>query len=96
MRRFAFSLVVLLTTCCLSAYAQPPKLSTAPNWIWSEAPADGQKVALRKTFEVTGEVKQALAVGTADNHCELFINNKRAFKVDEWSELGCSGCHSPD
>ena len=88
MRTFAFSLVVLLTTCCMTAYAQPPKLSTAPNWIWSETPADGQKVALRKTFEVTGEVKQALVVGTADNHCELFINNKRAFKVDEWSELG--------
>ncbi len=90
MRSLAFSLALLMTTFCVTAHAQSPKLSTAPSWIWSASSADDQKVALRKTFEVTGEVKQALVVGTADNHCELFINNKRAFKVDDWNELGAA------
>ncbi len=85
-----FSIAFALCLFSLTLSAQSPKLSTAPNWVWSESTADNQKVALRKTFEVSGEVKQALVVGTADNHCELFLNNKRAFKVDEWSELGAA------
>lgn len=88
---FAIVLCLFAPSVQLTALqAQSPKLSTTPNWIWSETTSDGQKVALRKSFEVTGEVKQALVVGTADNHCEMFVNNKRAFKADEWSELGAA------
>ncbi len=85
-----FSVASALFIGSLTASAQAPKLMTAPNWVWSEATSNNQKIALRKTFEVTGDVKQALLVGTADNHCELFINNKRAFKVDDWSQLGAA------
>ena len=92
MLRFALrhSLAILLSTLCLTLQAQVPKLTAPPNWVWSETSEANQKVALRKTFEVTGEVKQALVVGTADNHCELFVNNKRVLKVDDWNELGAA------
>lgn len=92
MRRCAIPLSIALLLHCLTLTlpAQAPKLSSAPSWIWSDTHSADQKIALRKTFEVSGEIKQALAVGTADNHCELFINNKRAFKVDDWNELGAA------
>lgn len=84
------SLAIVVFGIAGNGLAQTLKLNTAPSWIWSENTAANQKVSLRKTFEVTGDVKQALVVGTADNHCEMFINNKRAFKSDEWSELGAA------
>ncbi|MCC6509364.1 MAG: hypothetical protein IT423_09670, partial [Pirellulaceae bacterium] len=81
-----FSFLLLALASPRMTLAQTP--DAVPAWVWAENVSAGQKIALRREFDLNGEVKQALVVGTADNHCELFLNGKRVFKSDDWNELG--------
>lgn len=91
MNRYVNAVTVL---CCLFAnhlFAQsdrqrPLQLSATPSWIWS-SDSSVDKISLRYEFELKGAVKQALIAATADNHCEVFINDKKVASGDDWAQL---------
>ncbi|MDX1927243.1 MAG: cytochrome C, partial [Pirellulaceae bacterium] len=65
------------------------QIMSVPSWVWlPDAGAD--KIAVRNEFELNGEVKQALLAATADNHCEVFINDKKILTSDDWAQLSTS------
>ena len=65
------------------------ELKSLPSWIWlSDAGSD--KIAVRHEFEIKGEVKQALLAATADNQCDVFINDKKVVSSDDWAQLSTS------
>jgi putative heme-binding domain-containing protein len=59
----------------------------APHWIWSGAAGGNERVAFRREFKLEGQVKQAWLAATADNHCEVFLNGRRAVASNDWSQL---------
>jgi putative heme-binding domain-containing protein len=62
------------------------RIKTVPSWIWasdSEAPA----IFGRKNFEVEGDVKQAFLVASADNECDLFLNERKVLTSKDWGEV---------
>ncbi len=75
-------------SCLLSPLGgqETPKLPL-PTWIWLGNEGGNDSIAMRKTFEIEGDIQQAYVVATADNHCEVFINNRKATSSDEWSQL---------
>ncbi|MFN7841760.1 MAG: c-type cytochrome [Pirellula sp.] len=56
-----------------------------PAWIWS---SDNQSTPtfFRKSIELKGKVKQAIAIGGADNQLELYVNEMKVIGNDEWSQ----------
>ncbi len=65
-----------------------PTISRKASWIWSDqnpAPA-GQKITLRKRITLSEPPDQALAVVSADNQFELFVNGHKAGKGTNWEE----------
>ncbi len=75
-------------SCLLSPLSgqETPKLPL-PTWIWLGNEGGNDSIAMRKTFEIEGDIQQPYVVATADNHCEVFINNRKATSSDEWSQL---------
>ncbi len=81
----------------LSAFLSMPYFATAadgelaPNvaaqWLWIGEMGDGSKAFFRQAFMFDGEVKSAQAVGTADNHCRLFLNGEEVLASDDWNHL---------
>ncbi len=71
------------------AKQQPLKLKSLPSWIWL-ADASANNIAVRYEFELNGEVKQALLAATADNQCDVFINDKKVTSADDWAQLSTS------
>ncbi len=69
-----------------SAKKEPLKLTATPQWIWLQNDSS-EKVSVRYEFEVVGTVKQAILAATADNHCEVFINDKKVATADDWAQL---------
>lgn len=55
-------------------------------WIWREGKTDNEPIFLRKSFEVSGEVKSARLYSTCDNYAELFINGQAAGKAPDWGD----------
>ncbi len=89
----ALMLVPLLTTLDALAQSAAPAaqttvtVSATPNWVWLSEPRDAEKIALRREFTVEGAVQQAMVAATADNHCEVFINDRKVVAADEWSDI---------
>ncbi len=83
-------LCMIVCYCPLRVEAQTAVAPSDAAWIWSDSTSAQQKVSLRKSFAIEGNIKQALVVATADNHCELFVNAKRVLKSDEWQQLAAA------
>lgn len=61
-------------------------------WIWGDSaahgtPPAGEKILLRKTFQIPDTVEGAAAVITCDNGYSLYINNRLISKGDNWQVL---------
>lgn len=82
---------VILAGGILCAMSNPlpaqETLSNTAKWVWVGEAASNQSVALRKVFELDGEVKTAQVAATADNSCRVFINGKLATNSNDWGQL---------
>ena len=92
--RIALSLFLLLCLCfdqCVEAQEatkkQPVGFEASPNWVWFGTPAEAVNVFLRKELVLDGKVAKAFVVATADNTCDVFVNDAKAVRSDDWSQL---------
>jgi len=53
-------------------------------WIWSKASPDGHKLNLRKSFDLSGDIKAARLYATCDNSMKLLLNGKAVKSTDNW------------
>ncbi len=83
--------------CCLFAFdlqaqdgeKKPLQITSTPSWVWlSDKNAD--KISIRREFDLNGNVKQALLAATADNECDVFINDKKVTSATDWAQLSTS------
>ena len=86
------AVVILGVLTSHSVMAQQPAkrqidFQAKPVWVWFGDSANEAKIVLRKTFTLDSKVEKAMVAATADNHCEVFINGKKASSSDEWSQL---------
>ncbi|MCM2375066.1 family 16 glycoside hydrolase [Aporhodopirellula aestuarii] len=58
----------------------------APIWIWAKQSKPNQKIWLRHSFEITGDVKSAQLYTTCDNSLKLSINGKPAGNSSAWEK----------
>ncbi len=58
-----------------------------PQWIWLGGNESSPQIALRKTFPVTGPIKEARVAATCDNGFTLFLNGKRVLAGTNWEQL---------
>ncbi len=92
MPRFIALFTILLYSISPNLFGQNdakkpfPKLNSLPSWIWLPD-ASANDIAIRYEFELKGEVKQALLAATADNQCDVFINDKKVTSANEWAQL---------
>jgi len=59
-------------------------------WIWSNTggiPAAGEKISLRKTFELKARPQVARAVVSADNAFTLYLNGRKLAADDNWNNV---------
>ena len=63
------------------------KSKPVPNWIWdSKGSSNGQKIYLRKEFDISGPIKSAHVYTTCDNKMVLWINGKRVASSPDWPD----------
>ena len=96
--RWRASAIVLLATC-ISCFFVPETVHAqvaatkqkvelgSPSWVWLGSPEANAQIQLRKEFKFDGEIEQAFVAATADNQCELFINDKRVVRSNAWETL---------
>ena len=92
--RIALAALLLLCLCldrCAEAQEatkkQPIGFEASPNWVWFGTPAEAANVFLRKELVLDGKVAKAFVVATADNTCDVFVNDAKAVRSDDWSQL---------
>ena len=78
----------------VATQAQESKAQAVPSWIWLGNASDNKKVSVRHEFKIEDEVAEAMLFATADNHCEVFINNKKILSSDEWEKLAMADIRS--
>lgn len=62
-----------------------PAIAQTPEWVWLEGAAGDATILVRKTFELTEEVKSARVEGTADNALVAYINGKKTISTNDWN-----------
>ena len=73
-----------------TAKKQTVEFKSAPGWVWLGEPNDAQQIVLRREFTLEGKVEQSFVAATADNQCDVFINEKKATSSDDWAHLAAS------
>ncbi|MDB6073465.1 MAG: hypothetical protein JWO89_1105 [Verrucomicrobiaceae bacterium] len=72
----------------------PSDEKPAAQWIWSasaaegKVPAAGETIALRRKFNVKGEIRRAGAVITCDNEYTLYVNGRQMSSGTNWESVG--------
>ncbi len=56
------------------------------SWIWRADAVNDDWIFLRKSFEISGEVKSAKLYATCDNELELWINGESVGRAPDWGE----------
>lgn len=81
-----FSLMASLAICFLSF---SPTQADAPvaQWIWLGGGENSLQVAFRKSFAITGDVKEARIAATCDNGFTLSVNGQKALSGTAWERL---------
>ena len=79
--------VVGYVTAQDAAKKQSVEFKSTPSWVWLGNPNDVPQIALRKEVTLEGNVAKSILAATADNQCEVFINEKRATRSDDWARL---------
>ena len=57
-----------------------------PTWVWTQRTSSGQKLFLRKSFELPAKVKGARVYATCDNKLQLWINGKEVGTSPDWPQ----------
>ncbi len=70
-----------------AAAKQTIGFAASPSWIWVGSPTDVPSIFLRKELVLDGKVAKAFVVATADNQCDVFVNDTKAVRADDWSRL---------
>ena len=70
-----------------AAKKQTVEFKSAPSWVWLGEPNDAQQIVLRREFTLEGKVEQSFVAATADNQCNVFINEQKATSSDDWAQL---------
>jgi len=55
-------------------------------WIWAEGPGTREAAQIRRSFEVTQTVKEAVLVATCDNGAHLFLDGEEVLVNGDWNE----------
>jgi len=68
------------------------KLTFPSSWVWGSSvdqgpPPNGEKVLLRRDFQISKAVRSAGIIAAADNSFVLYLNNKEVFSGVKWTEL---------
>ena len=64
-----------------------PSPGQPPQWIWtSDKPADGERAAFARHFELPKGVTRATVRGACDNRMRLFVNGALAVDAKKWDE----------
>ncbi|MEM7699129.1 MAG: DUF1549 domain-containing protein, partial [Verrucomicrobiota bacterium] len=71
------------------------RLSFESQWIWGPSaspgpPSHGEKILLRREFELTGKVRSAGLIAAADNVFTLYLNQQKVLSGTRWTELGAA------
>ena len=86
--RFCLLCCAVFVGLVSTAEAQDLKWVTSkpvPDWIWdARGSSGGQKIFLRKQFEVRKRVKSAKVYTTCDNKMTLWINGQEVGKARDW------------
>ncbi|MFM7805876.1 MAG: heme-binding protein, partial [Verrucomicrobiota bacterium] len=61
-------------------------LQAETSWIWADGPGSKPAANLRKSFEVTGPLKEAVLVVTCDNGAKVFLDGELVVTNPDWSE----------
>ena len=89
LRSFATAAILfcsLATQLLAQSENKVTQIKSTPSWVWlSDASAD--KASIRYEFELEGTIKQALVAATADNQCDVFINDKKVATSNDWAQL---------
>ena len=89
----AVSLLFAACVFTLPAYSQesakktPVDFKSEPSWIWVGKATDTSQIVVRKELVLEGKAVRAFVAATADNQCDIFINDKKAIGADEWNRL---------
>lgn len=94
---FMFGLPTFLATVghAQSSSADQSTISPQVSWLWLGDAAAHPEVVFRKEFRVDGKVKRATVVGTADNHCEIYVNERKVASSDDWGQLADGDASRP-
>lgn len=68
------------------------KLSFPSSWVWGSSvdqgpPPNGEKVLLRRDFEISKAIRSAGIIAAADNSFVLYLNNNKVFSGEKWTDL---------
>lgn len=69
-------------------------------WIWGDSAAEGrvppagERIALRRPFQLPDAVQRGGAVITCDNAFELYVNGRQVLRGDNWSQPQAIALHS--
>ena len=63
-----------------------PNIHADPQWIWlSKNASSGERVTLKKEFEITGDIKTATLAVSVDNGAKALLNGKTVLQNPDWS-----------
>ncbi|HUP77874.1 MAG TPA: c-type cytochrome [Pirellula sp.] len=65
----------------------PVEFKSAPGWVWLGNPENVTQVVIRKEFTLDEKAELSFIAATADNQCDVFINDRKATSSNDWSRL---------
>jgi len=77
------SCLALVCSLAQPARAEDPQAQ----WVWLGGGESANRVALRKTFEVSGDIQTARVAATCDNGFRLYLNGQPILSGDSWQRL---------
>lgn len=80
-------LLLLLTCLNIVLSTSMPVQADHPQWIWDQTTQDGQRIWLRKSFELTELPAAAKFAASCDNHFIAYLNGEQIARSDAWEQF---------
>jgi putative heme-binding domain-containing protein len=78
--------ILLISLCAALSLSIVPTIHADPQWIWlSKNASSGERVTLKKSFEIPGDIKSATLAVSVDNGAKALINGKSVLQNPDWS-----------